>query len=233
LHGDRAFGDDRAIVAGPAEIGGRSVMAIGIQKGRDTKENVIRHFGMPHPEGYRKAERLMRQAERLHLPIVTLIDIPGAHAGLEDEERGQSEAIAGSIAAMLSVRVPTLAIVIGEGGSGGAMALAAADRLLMLEHAVFTVASPEAAAAILWRDSGRAPEAAAHMRITAQDLYTFGLVDGIIAEPVGGAHRDASAAARRVGDAVVAALDDLESVSISDLLDRRYHKYRDIGFFQG
>lgn len=233
LRGDRRFADDRAIVGGPAVLDGRTVMVIGIQKGRDTRENVERHFGMPHPEGYRKAERLMRQAERLGLPVVTFIDIPGAHAGLEDEERGQAEAIASSIATMLALVVPTVAVVVGEGGSGGALAIAAADRILMLEHAVFTVASPEAAAAILWRDSAKAPEAAANMRITAQDLLALGLVDEIIPEPLGGAHRNPAQVARDVGSVIARTLRELEGGSMDGLLERRYRKYRDIGFYLG
>lgn len=231
LRGDRRFGDDRAIVGGPGLLEGRSLMVIGQQKGRDTKENVERSFGMPHPEGYRKAERLMRQAERLGLPVVTLVDTPGAHAGLEDEERGQSEAIASSISTMLSLRVPTICIVIGEGGSGGALALASADRILMLEHATFTVASPEAAAAILWRDSAKASLAAASMKITAQELSKLGLIDRIIPEPVGGAHRDHPAAAAAVSNALRQELADLESLLVDALLERRYRKFRDLGFY--
>lgn len=231
LHGDRGFGDDRAIVAGPALLGNRSIMVIGQQKGRDTKENLQRSFGMPHPEGYRKAERLMRQAERLQMPVLTLVDTPGAHAGLESEERGQAEAIASCISTMLSLRVPTVCVVIGEGGSGGALALASADRLLMLEHATFTVASPEAAAAILWRDSAKAPVAAQSMKITAQDLRELKLVDGIVSEPVGGAHRDHPGAAQRMAEAVTAALAELEGTPIDDLLAQRYDKYRNLGFF--
>lgn len=231
LRGDRSFADDRAIVAGVALLDGRSVMVIGQQKGRDTRENIDRHFGMPHPEGYRKGERLMRQAERLRLPVVTLVDTPGAHAGLEDEERGQAEAIASSISTMLDVRVPTICIVIGEGGSGGALALASADRVLMLEHATFTVASPEAAAAILWRDSARAPDAAANMRITAQELRDLGLIDGIIPEPVGGAHRDYAAASASVAEAILRTVHELEALSLDALLRQRYDKYRNLGFY--
>lgn len=231
LRGDRRYADDRAIVGGPAMLNGRSVMVIGQQKGRDTRDNIQRNFGMAHPEGYRKAERLMRQAERFAMPVVTLVDTPGANAGLTDEERGQAEAIASSIATMLSLRVPTVTVVIGEGGSGGALAIAAADRILMLEHAVFTVASPEAAAAILWRDSAKAPEAAENMRITAQDLKSFGLVDGIIPEPDGGAHRDYAAVAQSVGEAVTTSLDALVALSSEELLEQRYRKYRDISFF--
>jgi acetyl-CoA carboxylase carboxyl transferase subunit alpha len=231
LHGDRAFGDDRAVIAGPALLGSRSLMVVGQQKGRDTKENLLRSFGMPHPEGYRKAERLMRQAERLRMPVLTLVDTPGAHAGLEDEERGQAEAIASCIATMLSLRVPTICVVIGEGGSGGALALASADRLLMLEHATFTVASPEAAAAILWRDSAKAPVAAQNMKITAQELRELGLVDGIIPEPTGGAHRDHPGVAKQVAEAVTATIAELDAVPIDELLERRYTKYRELGFF--
>jgi acetyl-CoA carboxylase carboxyl transferase subunit alpha len=231
LRGDRRFADDRAVVGGPALLNGRSVMVIGQQKGRDTRENIQRNFGMAHPEGYRKAERLMRQAERFQMPVVTLVDTPGANAGLTDEERGQAEAIASCIATMLSLHVPTLTVVIGEGGSGGALAIAAADRILMLEHAVFTVASPEAAAAILWRDSAKAPEAAENMRITAQDLYALGVVDEIIPEPEGGAHRDYPAAAKSVGNAITRALDALSDLSVEALLEQRYHKYRNISFF--
>jgi acetyl-CoA carboxylase carboxyl transferase subunit alpha len=231
LRGDRRYADDRAIVGGPALLDGRAIMVIGQQKGRDTRDNIQRNFGMAHPEGYRKAERLMRQAERFGMPVVTLVDTPGANAGLTDEERGQAEAIASCIATMLSLHVPTVTVVIGEGGSGGALAIAAADRILMLEHAVFTVASPEAAAAILWRDSAKAPEAAENMRITAQDLKSFGLVDEIIPEPEGGAHRDHPAAARAVGEALTRAVHSLTSLSENELLEQRYRKYRDISFF--
>jgi acetyl-CoA carboxylase carboxyl transferase subunit alpha len=231
LHGDRSFADDHAMVGGPALLEGRSVMVVGHQKGRDTKESVFRNFGMPHPEGYRKAERLMRQAERLRMPLVTLVDTPGANAGLADEERGQAEAIASSIATMLSLRVPTVCVVIGEGGSGGALAIAVADRIFMMEHSVFTVASPEAAAAILWHDSNKAADAAQNMKITAADLKSFGLVDDIISEPVGGAHRDAAGAVKTVTAAISRALSELERWPPHELLERRYHKYRDIGFY--
>ncbi|HLJ66546.1 MAG TPA: acetyl-CoA carboxylase carboxyltransferase subunit alpha [Chloroflexota bacterium] len=222
LHGDRSFADDRSIVGGPAMLEGRPVMVVGQQKGRDTKENLTRNFGMPHPEGYRKAERLMKAAERLGLPVVTFVDTPGAHAGLEDEERGQSEAIASSISTMLDLRVPTVCVIIGEGGSGGALAIAVADRILMLEHSTFTVASPEAAAAILWRDAAYAPDAAASMRITAQELRQLGLIDCIVPEPLGGAHQDHAAAARAVAEAVLSALVELESMREDERLDRRY-----------
>lgn len=231
LHGDRRFGDDRAMVAGPALLDGRAVMVIGHQKGRDTRQNVERNFGMPHPEGYRKAVRLMRQAERMGMPVVTFVDTPGANAGLPDEERGQAEAIASSIATMLSLRVPSVCVVTGEGGSGGALAIAAADRIMMLEHATFTVASPEAAAAILWRDAGKAAEAAEHMKITAQDLLELGLVDAIVAEPLGGAHRDPAGAAKAVATAISQALEELDRLPPDELQARRHRKYRDIGFY--
>lgn len=231
LHGDRGYADDRAIVGGPAILDGYAVMVIGHQKGRDTRENVDRNFGMPHPEGYRKAERLMAQAERMKIPVVTFVDTPGANAGLMDEERGQAEAIASSISTMLALRVPTVSVVIGEGGSGGALAIAVADRLLMLEHSTFTVASPEAAAAILWRDSAKAPDAAASMRITAQDLYGMDLIDEIVPEPVGGAHRNVAAVTAEVGRAIRCSLDALDRLSLDDLMDQRYSKYRDIRFY--
>lgn len=233
LHGDRAYADDRSIVGGPALLQGQTVMVIGHQKGRDTRDNIYRNFGMPHPEGYRKAERLMRQAERWQVPVVTLVDTPGANAGLPDEERGQSEAIASSIATMLDLTVPTVSVVIGEGGSGGALAIAVADRILMLEHSIFTVAAPEASAAILWRDAGKAPDAAAAMKITAQDLKEFGLVDRIVPEPPGGAHRDPEVAVQSVMNAVAETLRDLASASPEERREQRYRKYRDIAFYNG
>lgn len=233
LHGDRAHADDQALVGGPALLGEQPVMVLGHQKGRDTRESVFRNFGMPHPEGYRKAERLMRQAERWGLPVLTLVDTPGANAGLPDEERGQSEAIASSIAAMLDLSVPTVSVVIGEGGSGGALAIAVADRILMLEHSIFTVAAPEAAAAILWRDAAKAPEAAANMKITAQDLQPLGLVDEIIPEPAGGAHRDPEAAIRVVLEEVGRSIAALQALSLEERRERRYRKYRDIHFYAG
>jgi len=231
LHGDRSFADDRAIVGGPAILNGRSVMVLGHQKGRDTRDNLARNFGMPHPEGYRKAERLMLQAERFGMPVVTFVDTPGAAPGLVDEERGQAEAIAASIATMLALRVPTVSAVIGEGGSGGALAIAVADRILMLEHAILTVASPEAAASILWRDAGKAPDAAAGMRITAEDLEKLGLVDRIVSEPLGGAHRDPPGVASTLATAIDETLRELERLSVDELIAQRYAKYRDIGFF--
>jgi len=231
LHGDRRFGDDGAIVGGPALLDGRAVMVVGHQKGRGTRENVQRNFGMARPEGFRKAQRLFAQAERLTLPVVTLVDTPGASVSVADEERGQAEAIASSIAAMLGVRVPTVAVVIGEGNSGGALAISAADRILMLEHSYYSVAAPEAAAAIMWRSATHAPEAASAMGITAQGLAQGGVVDGIIPEPPGGAHRDHAAAAAALRERVSAELDLLLALPPDELLARRYEKYRTLGPF--
>lgn len=229
LHGDRRFADDRAIVGGPASLDGRSVIVVGHAKGHDTQERALRNFGMPGPEGFRKAERLFRLAEKLGIPVVTLIDVFGANVGVADEERGQGEAIASSIAALCSLRVPVVSVVTGEANSGGALAIAVADRILMLEHSTFSVASPEAAAAILWHSAKRAPEAAEAMKITAQDMLAFGIIDGIIPEPIGGAHRDPMAAAQRLRDAVTPLLDELVHLGTADLLDRRYRRYRDLG----
>ncbi len=226
LHGDRRFGDDGAIVGGPALLDGRAVLIVGQQKGRNTRENVRRNFAMAHPEGYRKAQRLFLQAESLALPVVTLIDTPGAAVGLAAEERGQAEAIAGCILALSRLRVPIVSVIIGEGNSGGALALGVADRLLMLEHAYYSVAAPEAAAAILWRSAAYAPEAAAALGITAEDLLARGLIDGIINEPSGGAHRDPAAAAVALGKRVAGELDTLLTVPVDVLLARRYAKYR-------
>lgn len=229
LHGDRRFGDDRAILGGPALVDGRPIMLVGHQKGRDTRSNLEHNFGMPNPEGYRKAVRLFKQAEKLAIPIVTLVDTPGANPSLPAEERGQAQAIAESIAVMLSVRTPTVTVITGEGGSGGALAIAVADRLLMLEHSIFTVASPEAAASILWRDAGQAPAAAESMKITAADLTELGIVDGVIAEPVGGAHRDHAAAAKLLREAVQQQLAALRRTPIDALVAARHEKYRRIG----
>src|SRR2546423_15470156 len=190
LHGDRAFGDDHAIMAGPAKLDGNTVMLVCHQKGRDTKERQFRNFGMPHPEGYRKAGRLMQQAEKFGFPVICLIDTPGAFLGLGDEERGQSEAIAANLYLMSRLQVPMIAVVIGEGGSGGALAIGVADRILMLEHSIYTVAMPEASASILWRDKVYAPQAAEAMRISAKELKALDLVDELIAEPLGGAHHN-------------------------------------------
>jgi acetyl-CoA carboxylase carboxyl transferase subunit alpha len=232
LRGDRRFGDDRAILGGLASIDGRTVMLIGHQKGRDTKERQDANFGMPHPEGYRKAERLMQQAERFQLPIVSLIDTPGASLTLEDEERGIAQSIAENLLVMSRLRTPILAIVIGEGGSGGALGISVADRILMFENAIYTVATPEAAASIMWRDAAFASEAAAAMKITAADLLSLRLIEGIIPEPFGGAHRDHRAAAAAVKDAIVTNLDELSKVPHETLIERRYQRFRSIGAYQ-
>lgn len=231
LHGDRRFGDDAAIVGGLAALDGRTVMVVGHQKGRDTRENVLRRFGMARPEGYRKALRLMRQAEKFGMPIVTLIDIPGADPSLVAEERGQAFAIAENLLAMSQLRVPIVSVVIGEGGSGGALALGVADRVLMLENAIYSVASPEAAASILWKDGGRGPDAAEAMKITAADLLGFGVIDAIVPEPEGGAHTDHAAAAASVRTALMEQLDALEALTLDELLEQRAHRYRSMGVF--
>ncbi|HUZ01332.1 MAG TPA: acetyl-CoA carboxylase carboxyltransferase subunit alpha [Thermomicrobiaceae bacterium] len=235
LHGDRHFGDDHALVGGIGGFRGRSVIVIGHQKGGNTRENLERNFGMPRPEGYRKALRLMRQAEKFDMPVISLVDTPAADPGLGSEERGQSVAIAENLLAMASLRVPTVAIVIGEGGSGGALAISVADRLLMLENAIYAVASPEACATILWRDVARAPEAAAALRLTAADLFEFGIVDEVIPEPVS-ADQEPGPVMRRVADALERHLAELEVGQHRDgvdaLLARRYAKYRRIGRWQ-
>ena len=229
LRGDRRFGDDRALLGGIASLDGQTIMILGSQKGRDTKERLEVNFGMPHPEGYCKALRLFQHAERFHMPVVTLVDISGASIGLEDEQHGISEAIAENLLVMSSLRTPILTVIIGEGGSGGALGISVADRILMLEHAIFYVASPEAAASILWRDSSYAANAAESMKITAPDLLKMGLIEDIIPEPLGGAHRDHRAAASALKDAIHKHLDELRRFTTDDLLERRYQRYRDIG----
>jgi len=233
LHGDRSFGDDAALIGGLASLGGRTVLVLAHQKGRDTRENIARNFGMVRPEGYRKAERLMRHAEKFGIPVVSLIDTPGAEPGIGSEERGQGTAIAESLLTMSGLRTPTIAVVIGEGGSGGALAIGMADRMLMLENAVYAVASPEACAAILWKDSARAPEAAATMRVTADDLYGFGLMDEIIPEPIP-AHerpRDVIHAAGAVVKRHLAELTALvaEEDGLDQLIRDRDAKFRRMG----
>lgn len=232
LHGDRRFGDDPALVAGMGMFAGRPVMVMGHQKGSNTRENVQRNFGMPKPEGYRKALRLFSQAEKFGMPLVCFIDTPAADPGKESEERGQANAIAECILAMCGLRTPIIAVVIGEGGSGGALAISVADRILMLEHAVYSVVSPEGCASILWRDASKAPEAARAMRITARDVHAFGVADVVVDEPEGGAHADAEAAIGLVGDALRETLGQLADLEIDTLLARRYDKYRAIGYFQ-
>src|SRR4030081_128852 len=231
LHGDRLFGDDAAIVGGLATLGARTVVVIGHQKGRDTKENMLRRFGMARPEGYRKALRLMRHAEKFGVPVITLIDIPGADPSLVAEERGQAFAIAENLLAMSQLRVPFVSVIVGEGGSGGALALGLADRVLMLENAVYSVASPEAAASILWKDGARGAEAAEAMKITAADLLGFGIIDGIIPEPEGGAYTDHTAAAAAMQAALIAQLAQLTDQPIDELLAKRARRYRSIGAF--
>ncbi len=232
LHGDRHFADDPAIVAGLAMIEDRPVMVMGQQKGRDTKENLLRRFGMPNPEGYRKALRLMRTAERFGVPVVTLVDTPGAYPGLGAEERGQAEAIAVNLREMARLEVPIVTVVIGEGGSGGALAIAVADVVLMLENSVYSVISPEGCASILWRDGKRASQAAEALRLTAPDLERLGVVDGILPEPVGGAHRDHDAAAAEVKRAILRHLERLSGVSGPERVERRLMKYRRMGVFR-
>lgn len=232
LHGDRLFREDAAIVGGWARLDGETVMVIGHQRGRDTKENLKRNFGMPHPEGYRKALRLMKLAEKFQVPVLTLIDTPGAWAGLGAEERGQAEAIARNLFEMSRLEVPIVATVIGEGGSGGALALGVADRILMLENAVYSVITVEGCAAILWKD-GKSPEmrerAASALRITAQDLLELKVIDEIVPEPPGGAHADHKAAAALLHDALVRHLDDLRDLRPDKLVRRRREKYLKMG----
>lgn len=231
LHGDRRFADDAAIVGGLAKFRGRSVVVVGHQKGRNTKENVLRNFGMPHPEGYRKAIRLYEMGTKFGMPIITFIDTPGAYPGIGAEERGQSEAIGAAIAAMARATVPIVAVIIGEGGSGGALALAVANRVLVLELGCYSVISPEGCAAILYKDGARAPEAAESLKITAKHLMDLGAVDDVIAEPPGGAHQDYDLAAERVGDAVAAVLDELEAMDGDALAAQRYDRFRKLGQF--
>ena len=236
MHGDRLYGDDAAIVGGLASFDGQTVMVIGQQKGRSTKENISRSFGMPQPEGYRKAQRLMQHAARFGFPILTFIDTPGASPGVQSEERGIGQAIAANLVTMLEVEVPIIATVIGEGGSGGALAIGVGDRILMLENSVYSVASPEAAAAILWRDAAQASSAAEAMRITAPDLLEFGIADEIISEPDGGAHTKANDAVDAVGEAIARHLADLRGQynlntrkGARALLEARRAKYRVMG----
>jgi acetyl-CoA carboxylase carboxyl transferase subunit alpha len=229
LAGDRAFGEDEAIIGGLGRLGGRKVMLIGHEKGDDTASRLKHNFGMAKPEGYRKAIRLMRLADRFGLPVVTIVDTMGAFPGVEAEERGQAEAIARSTEACLALTVPLVAAVVGEGGSGGAIAIAAANRVLMLEHSVYAVISPEGCASILWRTADKAAEAAEAMRITAADLKQLGVIDRIVAEPAGGAHREPQAAIAAVGEAIEEALDDLAGLSRDELLADRRAKYLAIG----
>jgi acetyl-CoA carboxylase carboxyl transferase subunit alpha len=232
LHGDRVFGDDKAIVGGLARFEGDPVVAIGHQKGRDTRENIARNFGMPHPEGFRKALRLMELAAKFRKPIITFIDTPGAYPGLGAEERGQAEAIARNLREMAGLGTPIVCVVTGEGGSGGALAIGVANRVLMLEHAIYSVISPEGCAAILWGEAAKAPEAAALMRITAPDLLKLGVIDGIVPEPTGGAHRNWEETAENLRGPLRDALWELRSRTPEELVALRYEKFRKIGVFE-
>jgi len=231
LHGDRLFRDDPAIVGGWARLAGQSVMVIGHQKGRDTKENIKRNFGMPHPEGYRKALRLMHIAARFHAPVITLIDTPGAYPGLDAEERGQSEALARNILEMSILPTPIIAVVIGEGGSGGALALGVADRILMFENSVYSVISPEGCAAILWKDATQRERAAEALKVTSDDLLRLGLVDEIVKEPVGGAHFDPDETGESLRTALIRHLTELRKLRPEKLVKRRHDKFAAMGAF--
>jgi acetyl-CoA carboxylase carboxyl transferase subunit alpha len=232
LHGDRAFADDRAIVGGLARLDGRPVLVIGHQKGRDTKEKIYRNFGMPRPEGYRKALRLMKLAERFHLPVLTFIDTPGAYPGVGAEERGQSEAIARNLFEMSRLRTPVVCVVIGEGGSGGALAIGVGDRVLMLQYSTYSVISPEGCAAILWKSADKASEAAEALGLTADRLLKLKLIDGIIPEPPGGAHRDLEWMAGTLRAALCEQLQQLDALTVDELLEQRYRRLMAYGVFR-
>lgn len=229
LHGDRCSGDDPAVIGGIGKLGGRPVTLIGQVKGHDTKENIARNFGMCHPEGYRKALRLMHQAEKFGRPVICLIDTSGAYCGITAEERGVGEAIARNLTEMMTLKVPVIAAVIGEGGSGGALALGVGDRVLMLEHAVYSVIAPESFGALIWKDSSRASEAAELLKLTAADLKGFGVIDEIIPEPLGGAHKDHEQAARSLKETLLRHLREVEAIPIDTLTEERYQKFRRIG----
>jgi len=233
LHGDRQYGDDKAIIGGLAKLANRSMVFIGHQKGRSTKDKVFHNFGMPRPEGYRKAHRLMKLAERFGLPVVTFIDTPGAYPGVGAEERGQSEAIARNLATMAALTVPTICNVIGEGGSGGALAIGVGDRVNMLQYSIYSVISPEGCASILWKDAGRAQEAAGALSLTANKLHALGLVDKVITEPTGGAHRDVGVVAQKLRETIEAQLTQLEKASPDQRLSQRYERLMSHGSFEG
>jgi acetyl-CoA carboxylase carboxyl transferase subunit alpha len=232
LHGDRMFADDPAIISGVGRLDGRSVMFIGHQKGRDTKERIRRNYGMAKPEGYRKAQRMMKMAEKFSMPIVTLIDTPGAYPGVGAEERGQSEAIAHCLYLMAGLRTQIISVVIGEGGSGGALAIGVSDRLLMLQYAVYSVISPEGCASILWKSAEKAKQAAEAMRITADNLNDFGLVDEVLPEPLGAAHRNPAAIAEIVRNALLKHLEDLDRLDLDQLLEERYRRFAGFGDYK-
>lgn len=231
LHGDRAFADDEAIVAGLARLDGQAVMVISQEKGRDTKEKIRRNFGMPRPEGYRKALRLMKMAERFNLPVLTFIDTPGAYPGINAEERGQSEAIARNLIEMAELRVPIICTVIGEGGSGGALAIGVGDTTMMMQYSTYSVISPEGCASILWKNAANAADAAEALGITAERLSSLGLVDQVIDEPLGGAHRNPAQAAANLKAALLAQLNTMKAKPIDELLTQRYQRYMDYGNF--
>jgi len=233
LHGDRKFSDDPAVVAGFADFRGRSVAVVGHQKGRDTKEKVRRNFGMPRPEGFRKALRVMQLAEKFGRPVLSFVDTAGAYPGIDAEERGQAEAIATNLRAMSVLSVPIIVTVTGEGGSGGALALGIGDRVLMLEHATYSVISPEGCAAILWKDAGRKKEAAEALKLTAKDLAGLGVLDEIVHEPPGGAHADPAGAIAATGEAIARHLKDISSLTSEEMRERRYRKFRTLGRFEG
>ncbi len=232
LHGDRLYSDDQAMVGGFARMGPERLVYIGHQKGESIKENLSRNFGMAHPEGYRKAKRLMNLAEKFSRPVVTFVDTPGAYPGIEAEERGQAEAIAANLEYMPQLKVPIIVIVIGEGGSGGALGIGVGDRILMLENAIYSVISPEGCAAILWKDQAKMEEAAEALRITSQDLLNLKIIDEIIPEPMGGAHRDAKQTALNVKQALTKHLRELKELTSAELIEKRYKKYRGIGKFK-
>jgi len=232
LHGDRSYADDPSIVGGLARFNGQSVMVIGQQKGRDTKEKILRNFGMPRPEGYRKAMRLMRLAEKFGIPVLTFVDTPGAYPGIGAEERGQSEAIGRNLYVMAELKVPIICTIIGEGGSGGALALAVGDIVMMLQYAIYSVISPEGCASILWKSADKAPEAAETLGITANRLKTLGLIDKIINEPLGGAHRDHAAMAQNLKKALQDALRSFASKGIDELIEARFNRLMDYGKFK-
>jgi acetyl-CoA carboxylase carboxyl transferase subunit alpha len=231
LHGDRRFAEDRAIIGGLARFEGRPVMIVGHQKGRNTKENLLRNFGMPHPEGYRKALRLMRMAEKFMNPVICFVDTPGAYPGIGAEERGQAEAIARNIMEMSLIRVPILIVVIGEGGSGGALAIAVGDEVLMFEYAIYSVISPEGCAAILWKDQAKAQEAAEALRLTARDLESLGVITRLIPEPLGGAHRGVDAMAETLRGEIRTSLERLTALPVDELIRTRHDMFRKMGAF--
>jgi len=232
IHGDRLFGDDKAIIGGLAKLDSQKICVIGHQKGRDTKENIIRNFGCAHPEGYRKALRLMKMAEKYKLPIVVFIDTPGAYPGIGAEQRGQAHSIAHNLSQMIRIKTPIVVIVIGEGGSGGALGVGIGDKVLVLENAYYSVISPEGCAAILWKERTNAPEAAEALKLTAEDLLELGIIDEVLAEPLGGAHRNPQEMAQTINVALKRYLKELSELSAEELLKRRYEKFRKIGVFE-